>query len=244
MNRRTLTPALMIAAGLALVPTAAQAAEPTYVLVAWEVANPASIWESPQVYVTSVMLDAPTLDALDGALPCGTYFQVDLYYANSDSAALVAGGVLYGPNNPTEPLADGAVEGDPWKYVQTAECAVKPELRLFHDERQDVTCDTVTTYSRDGVFDVDFDPVANVWTERAEPTITAEASSVAPNLTPDASCVPVPSPEPTPGVDVLAETGPADGLFWLLGVSTVILGVLLVWIRRVTDTRPRYKRGA
>ncbi len=237
----------LLAAGLTLVPTAAQATDqPTYVLAAWSVGNPDSIWETPQELETYVMLDVPTLDALDAALPCGGYFQVDLYYADQDSAALIAGGLLYGPQNPKEPHAY-VVGGDPWKFVTTAPCVVKPEPRPFHDETVTVDCEFVTTATRDGFFDLDFDPVGNVWTERAEPTVTGEGSSQVPNLTPDASCAPDPTPEVTPEpstVPTLAETGPADGLFWLLGVCTLLLGGLLVAIRRVADDRPRYKRGA
>jgi hypothetical protein len=229
----------LLAAGLVLAPTAAHATDqPTYVLAAWSIGNPDSIWETPQELETYVMLDAPTLDALDTALPCGGYFQIDLYWADQDSAALIAGGLLYGPQNPKEPHAY-VVDGDPWKFVTTADCVVKPVVRPFHDERQEVTCDTVTTFTRDGFFDLDFDPVGNVWSERVEPTITGEGSSVAPNTAPDASCNPAGVQLPT-----LAETGAADGLFWLLGASVVVLGGLLVAIRSVASPRPRYKRGA
>lgn len=215
--------ALVAAVALVLVPTAAQATTgPTYVLAAWSIGNPASIWETPQEIETYVMLDVPTLDALDAVLPCGGYFQIDLYYADQDSAALIAGGLLYGPQNPKEPHAY-VVDGDPWKFATTADCAEKPELRPFHEERQEVTCDTVTTFTRDGFFDLDFDPVANVWSERVEPTITGEASSVAPNTAPDASCVPTPVPPVDVQLPTLAETGMSPGASWLLVGSLLAL---------------------
>lgn len=226
--------ALIAAVALILAPTAAHAtAVPTsYVLVAWEVGNPENVWESPQKYVTSAMLDTPTLDALDGMLPCGTFLQVDLYVANNDSAALIAGGVLYGPNNPTEPLAHGAVDGDPWKYVQTAECAVKPDPRPFHDERTTSDCEWTTTYTRDGFFDLDFDPVANVWTERPEPTITAEASSQAPVTAAEKAVACAPGEQ----LPTLAETGLSPAASWL-GVGAVF-AVFAGWVlRRVGRVR-------
>lgn len=233
--------ALVAAAGLVLVPAAAHATEgPTYVLAAWSIGNPASIWESPQELETYVMLDEPTLDALDAALPCGGYFQIDLYYADQDSAVLLAGGLLYGPQNPKEPHAY-VVGGDPWKFVQTAECAVKPEPRPFHEERQEVTCESVTTFTRDGFFDLDFDPVANVWAERVEPTVTAEGSSVGPNEVPDASCAPTAVPTPPVGVQLptLAETGMSPGASWLLvgGLLALCLGGAGVAARSVLRRR-------
>lgn len=227
--------AVSIAVALALTGTPAPADQP-YVLVAWEVGNPDSIWETPQTLEAWTPLSDPSLDALDGQLPCGATFQIDLYWADSDSAALIAGGLLYGPQNPKEPHAY-VVDGDPWKFVTTADCVVKPEVRPFHEERQEVTCDTVTTFTRDGFFDLDFDPVANVWSERVEPTVTAEGSSVAPNTAPDASCNPVGVQLPT-----LAETGvePYDG--WLLGAmgaALLGLGVSVVGLARELRRRNR-----
>lgn len=82
---------------------------------------------------------------------------------------------------------------------------------------------------------------------------------VAPCGAPEPTETPVPerTVEPTPTVvpttnssgipngSELAETGAADGIFWLLGICTVILGGLLVAIRAVAaGSKPRYKRGA
>lgn len=227
--------AAAVAVALTLTGTPAPADQP-YVLVAWEVANPDSIWETPQTLETWTGLTDPTLDALDASLPCGATFQVDLYWADNDSAALIAGGFLYGPQNPKEPHAY-VVEGDPWKFVTTAPCVVKPEVRPFHDARQEVTCESVTTFTRDGFFDLDFDPIGNVWSERVEPTVTSEASSVAPNAAPDASCSPTGVQLPT-----LAETGvePYDGwLFGALGAALLGLGVAVVGLARELRRRNR-----
>lgn len=106
----------------------------------------------------------------------------------------------------------------------------KPKPRPFHDEQREVTCDTVTTHTRDGFYDLDFNPVANVWIERAEPTIATKASSVAPNDSPDPSCAPTPTPTPEPQPE-LAETGfDAAPLFG--SVALLAAGVALVLYRR------------
>src|SRR5690606_8567089 len=160
------------------------------------------------------MLDEPTLDALDTTLPCGGYFQIDLYYADQDSASLLAGGLLYGPQNPKEPHAY-VVDGDPWKFVQTAECAVKPEPRPWATSSTSVTCEAATDYSADGFFDLDFDPVANVWTERPEPTVVHESSSTrTPTAEELAAACPPEEQLPTLPSAELAETGLTPAGSW------------------------------
>ena len=155
------------------------------------------------------------------------FFQIDLYHTNNDTAALIAGGVLYGPNNPTEPLAHGAVAGDPWKYLTTAPCVPKPEPRPFSDSASTSDCEWTTTITRTGFFESDFDPIGNVWTERTTPTITAETSSKAPVSASDlvAAC------SPAEQLPTLADTGvePYDG--WLMGgmgAALILAGVAIV----------------
>lgn len=235
--KKTLTVAA-VAAGLILAPAAAAHADeqPGYVLVAWEVGNPDAIWETPQLYITSVLLEVPSLDALDASVPCGTYAQIDLYHANQDSAALIAGGVLYGPNNPTEPLAHGAVEGNPWKYLQTAECAVKREPRPYTDSTSTSNCEWTTTVTREGFYDLTFDAVANVWIEAGEPTITGETSSQAPVSVSElnAACS-VDEQLPT-----LADTGPEPYDSWLYGAMGIaLLGVGVALVGLVRSKRER-----
>jgi hypothetical protein len=225
--------ALPVALVFAVAPAAAHATPepPAYVLVAWTIpgGDTTHPFAVPQTLLTSVELETPTLDALDDLLPCDSAIQIDLYYNNADTDALLAGKVLYGPQNPKEPHAH-VVRGDPWKLVTTAPCAVKPKPRPFHDERQEVTCDTVTTHTRDGFYDLDFNPVANVWIERAEPTIATKVPSVAPNDNPDPSCAPTPTPTPEPQPE-LAETGfDAAPLFGC--VALLAAGVALVLYRR------------
>ncbi len=122
-------PALRIAA-----PAAIAAPAPAYNLAAWYVPGGlGSIWTPPQTIVTNVLqdttLDLNALDTFDfvkavdpaGAL-CGVNldFQIDGYLNDATTDALIAGGILYGPSNPTEHLATGAVAGDPWKYLTVA----------------------------------------------------------------------------------------------------------------------------
>ncbi|MCU1432522.1 MAG: putative serine protease, subtilase family [Actinotalea sp.] len=96
-----------------------------YVTVLWEVVDTdgnGDDWD--QVYVAHEQTAVPELGALDGLLvdvDCRRY-QVDIYHYTTDAEralvdALVAGGVLYGPDNPIdEPLIDGGA-GVAWKMV-------------------------------------------------------------------------------------------------------------------------------
>lgn len=112
-----------------------------YVTVAW-LATEGDIWNPAQTTPTdgswSVHTEDYNLDALDELLAglgqnakCGTtlFFQVDGYIDDDTTAELIAGGVLYGPSNPTEHLAhDAAAPGNPWKYVKVygPECPPPP----------------------------------------------------------------------------------------------------------------------
>lgn len=231
----------MIAASLALAVaftgTPAPADQP-YVLVAWEVGNPESIWETPQTLESWVMLSDPTLDALDAGLPCGATFQIDLYYADNDTAALIAGGLLYGPQNPKEPHAY-VVDGDPWKFVTTDPCAVKPEPRVYENAGETFACDGWTYWTETGFYDLSFDPVANVWSEAVEPTVTASSSEVLPASVEER----VARGCESASVPVLAETGAGSRgwLFGALGVALLGLGGVLVGLAR--SLGDRYKRG-
>ena len=109
--------------------------EISYVTVAWN-ATEGDIWNPAQTVVDTAYTDSPDLNALDDelaalvdGLECGTtdYFQVDVYVDNETSASLIAGGVLYGPNNPAEPLIPGG-SGTAWKYVKIVapECPPPP----------------------------------------------------------------------------------------------------------------------
>jgi hypothetical protein len=103
--------------------------EPTdedYVTVGWlAVAAPPNHFDEDQLYLFSEETEDPSLSTLDDeiaaylqTLECGTDadIQVDVYTKDDVTAALIAGGVLHGPNNPTEHLIPGG-EGTAWKFV-------------------------------------------------------------------------------------------------------------------------------
>jgi hypothetical protein len=101
---------------------------PAYHLVAWLVpGGPADPFGPDQTVFAEVLEDTADLSALDNSeFACGSYYQIDLYLNDSTTDALIAGNVLHGPNDPTEHLAFGAVDGNPWKYITTDVCETPP----------------------------------------------------------------------------------------------------------------------
>jgi len=217
----------LISCALVAAPVAANATEqpePAYVLAAWN-ATEGDIWNPAQTLAKSVPLAEPTLDALDDALPCGGFYQIDLYNASATTDALLAGGVLYGPSDPTEDLAHDAVDGDPWKFYKTADCAPKPSLRTYADAGETFACDYWTYWTRTGHYEHTFDAVANVWTEAAEPTIDKETSEQIPTTYDERVARGCESE--------LAETGVNDNAWLFAGVGLLLLvaGASLVTYR-------------
>lgn len=96
----------------------AAATEAPFRLAAWKVEDLADVWATPQLLQADVVLEVASLDALDEVLPPGCY-QLDLYLNDETTAALLLGGILYGPNNPAEHLAFDALGAgvSPWKYI-------------------------------------------------------------------------------------------------------------------------------
>jgi hypothetical protein len=100
-----------------------------FVTIIWKM-NPNGtppVFNPAQTLVDHTVTNSPELDAFDDLLT-GTCvgFQVDVYkYTNeADKAAvdyLISSGVLYGPNNPTEPLIAGGL-GTAWKFYQESTC--------------------------------------------------------------------------------------------------------------------------
>lgn len=98
-----------------------------YVTVAWLAGDaPPNHFDTDQLYLFSEETEEANLNTLDdeiqaylASLKCGTDadLQVDVYIDDEVTASLIAGAVLHGPNNPTEHLAFGAVDGNPWKFV-------------------------------------------------------------------------------------------------------------------------------
>jgi hypothetical protein len=126
-------------------------------------------------------------------------------------------------------LPEGWALGEQHHVTVDTDCAPpvvpeKPEPRVFHDERQEADCDYVTTYTRDGFYDLTL--IENVWVENAEPTITEEGSSKVENENPDASCAPVSETPPPAPKKELAYTGVGDdsGLFVALALGLLIIG--------------------
>jgi hypothetical protein len=82
--------------------------ESCYVVVAWDMRK----WDGthaffPQNYVMHENQTTPDIDALDDELNAIGYgcYQIDVYYDDATTTALIAGGVLNGPNDPAEHLA-------------------------------------------------------------------------------------------------------------------------------------------
>ncbi len=95
-----------------------------YVTVAWLAPGgaPPNHFDVPQIYKFSEKTDVPMLTALDdeiaaylAAMRCGTEadFQVDVYFDDATTEALIAGGVLNGPSDPPEHLIPGGY-GSAW----------------------------------------------------------------------------------------------------------------------------------
>lgn len=96
-------------------------------IVAWVVADATNVWGVPQTYFTSATLAAPDLTALDGiaCAPTDVTYQIDQYNSGATTDALIAGGILTGPNNPTEDLIAGG-DGVAYKLITIPACVVPP----------------------------------------------------------------------------------------------------------------------
>jgi len=107
-----------------------------YVIVAWQMPS----WKDsshptwPQKYVTSQKQTTKDLSTLDDYLDDIGYgcYQVDLYYDDATTTSLIAGGVLNGPNNPTEHL----VPGTSWKLVKVGKSCDPPPVKVCVDNHK------------------------------------------------------------------------------------------------------------
>lgn len=114
--------------GMALPADGSVQQEPNRATVVWEMGgwDGRPVWDPPQEFVAVQFTVDGDINSADHLIPeCG-YFQVDVYKYNNDSNRakvdnLIAGGLLYGPNNPPEPLIRGG-EGTAWKFVNQGEC--------------------------------------------------------------------------------------------------------------------------
>lgn len=112
-------PAIVEEAPAALVTVAVDV---DYVTIGWY-ATKGDIWNPAQTLAFTQYTDEPDLNALDDeiaalAATCGPdlYLQIDVNVDDAEVAATIAGGVLYGPDNPGENLIPGG-EGTAWKFV-------------------------------------------------------------------------------------------------------------------------------
>ena len=102
-----------------------------YVLAAWLMPSWSGDYHTPtwkpyQSFFAKTDLaskDPKNLNALDSQLTkCGTSYQVDLYNDSATTTALIAGGKLYGPNNPTEDFPSPTGWGVTYKLVHNPDC--------------------------------------------------------------------------------------------------------------------------
>lgn len=228
--KRLLIVAALAAAPVLCVAAPAAAEEPeattaevvaSYTLVAWKIADPANIWGTPQVLVSSVALTEPGLDAFDTSLPCGTYYQIDLYNSGEVTDALIAGGHLDAPNNPAEDLAHGAVAGDPWKYLQTADC-VRPDDVVTSGSSEVKDCDAQTITTHTWTETITYTGNASGWT--ASEPVRVEESSVRPTVVGDCP-------------EALALTGSDMDTPTFAALLVILVGVMLVMWPHVRRAR-------
>lgn len=103
---------------------------PECVTVVWEMPSWAGdrtpTW--PQTFYASYETECYNLDVFVPT-ECGTYWQVDSYLNNETTAALIAGGVLNGPNNPQESFPANPGWGKTYKLVKNDDCE-PPVLNL------------------------------------------------------------------------------------------------------------------
>ncbi len=102
-----------------------------YVLAAWLMPSWSGDYHTPtwkpyQSFFAKTDLaskNPANLNALDSQLTkCGTSYQVDLYNDSATTTALIAGGKLYGSNNPTEDFPSPTGWGVTYKLVHNPDC--------------------------------------------------------------------------------------------------------------------------
>jgi hypothetical protein len=238
MTAHRFATALIATAALTLIATPAAATEPApeFVTVAWTVDNPADIWEVPQhtpVTVTGATVDFAAVQAL---VPCGRYYQIDGYKAGATTDALIAGGILYGPNNPAEDLAYDApgtedTAGTPWLYYTAPDCTDAPKCdgNFTH---------TIQSYRYvwDGVASVRADTVL-VTVELTEAEAITAGCYVPPVIPP--TLPPTPPVDECGTADTLACSGPEHAPLILAIGAVLLLGGLLpvIYVARRKDAR-------
>ena len=200
-----------------------------FTTVAWTIDSPADIWSPAQHF--PIRVDGPAVDfaGVQALVSCGRYYQLDGYVAGDVTEALIAGGVLYGPNNPAEVLANGApgteaTNGTPYMYFQSPDCS------------ETICADThtqqTTTYNHqfvDGASTrVD---VASSLVQLTDGEAVAAGCYVIPPVVGTPVDVQLPTISSAYVEPVLAHTGPET--LWLIPLSLAVLaaGVALIATR-------------
>jgi hypothetical protein len=113
-------------------------------------------------------LDVPVPDV------CGTQYQIDSYLDNATTAALLAGGKLYAPNNPKESFPPNAGWGKTYKLVQNPACPPEPEIKVVTSEWVDGAygCGDTTVEQTRTVTTTSYVLDGNVWVENAPLVVT------------------------------------------------------------------------
>lgn len=233
-----LAAACLAALGTAMAPAASATPADPYVLVAWQINTPGyveggEVWGGGgQTNPIPLYTSSTNLDLIKPFVPCGTWVQIDLYDNSQITADLLAGGILRGSHDPNEDEADVS----PW-YIPSwysGDCKERPTPRPYSLSRDDFTCETVTEYRAEGFFDLDFDRIANVWTERTTPTLTSEIGAVRATTAAERAehpecLIPESTPTPTP-VPELAETAArVSPVAVVFGIAALLLGGVAVW---------------
>lgn len=131
---------------------ATASADPTpapvdYVAVAWLIpgGDTSNSFAVPQTIAGHVTVDSTdplkAEAALSGFLGCGGAYQIDVYKDDATTAALIAGGILTGPNNPAEDLATSS------SYVLVTEDACLIPITIVPVTSTTPTCDLGETYT-------------------------------------------------------------------------------------------------
>lgn len=170
-----------LAFGIAAPAMATEEVPEPYVIAAWKINTPGfasggDVWGGGgQTIAHHIETSGTDLTEIQSQLACGTWYQIDEYNNDPITAALIAVGLLQGPNNPQESPATGV---DPWYIASwySGDCAPEPEDMPYTASGSDFTCDFTTNWSKEGYYAKSFDAVDNVWSFATEPTITAESS--------------------------------------------------------------------
>lgn len=180
MRRAALFVLLVSAVALAAIPALAvqQEEEPNRATVVWEMGGweGRPVWDPPQEFVAVQFTVDGDINSADHLIPeCG-YFQVDVYKYNNDSNRakvdnLIAGGLLYGPNNPPEPLISGG-QGTAWKFVNQGECPPPTTTTTTTEPPTTTTTEPPTTTTTEPPTTTTTEPPTTTTTEPPTTTTT------------------------------------------------------------------------